>query len=481
MESTAQTLIHDLAYSFIENYAPEEVAYFPLVWQEYSSKYGKIPVSGASLSPLGLPFAEHIEIQLVSPFAILTLRATLTELIAHHRIPKIENVCAAVNACARELGAPQELAAEIAAFAGPELYDSFQKGDFENLISSIESDKEIETVKSVGFSQQQDFERIIQEYEERKKTINRTGPFQEVVGRSATILDVIAQMEQVIDSDTTVLLTGETGVGKDCVARALHDASGRKHGEFINVNLAALPVELVETELFGHEEDAFTGSKTLRKGRFERANGGTLFLNEIGEIDPKVQPKLLRVLENKTIERLGGSKAISVDVRLICATNKNLEEAIEEGLFRRDLYYRINDYRIQIPPLRERREDIPLLVHHFVRLFCENSRLTRKTVSPDAMRRFCLYEWPGNVRELKSCIGRAVHNSKDETKIEPQHIILYTGSGNETKRTRIMDALRRSSTVSEAADKLGISRATLYNKCTKYNIEDPSQYTKRHR
>jgi formate hydrogenlyase transcriptional activator len=230
----------------------------------------------------------------------------------------------------------------------------------------------------------------------------------EIVGQSDTIKYVLFKINQVAPTDSTVLITGETGTGKELVARAIHGASSRRDRPLIKVNLAALSPTLIESELFGHEKGAFTGAVGRKQGRFELANGGTLFLDEIGELPPELQVKLLRAIQENEFERIGGSKTIKVDVRLIAATNRNLKLEVEQGTFREDLWYRLNVYPITMPPLRQRKEDIPLLVEHFVSTYTKKSGKTISSVSPRAMQSLQAHSWPGNVRELANVIERAV-------------------------------------------------------------------------
>jgi Nif-specific regulatory protein len=235
-----------------------------------------------------------------------------------------------------------------------------------------------------------------------------------LVGNCSSMRYVYDQIAQVADSPATVLVRGESGTGKELVARAIHFSSSRKSNPFVCVNCAALPENLVESELFGHEQGAFTGATHQRRGRFELANGGTLFLDEIGDISPAVQVRLLRVLQERAFERVGGSKTIAVNVRIITATSHNLEEHIKEGKFREDLYYRLNVFPIHVPPLRERRSDIMLLADHFVQHYCKAYGKTIKRISSAAINMMMAYHWPGNVRELENCIERAVLMSNDE-------------------------------------------------------------------
>jgi PAS domain S-box-containing protein len=232
--------------------------------------------------------------------------------------------------------------------------------------------------------------------------------FEEIIGRSAALQNVLAKVGQVASTDSTVLIVGETGTGKELVARAVHNASRRKHRPLIKLNCSALPAGLVESELFGHERGAFTGATEKRIGRFELADGGTIFLDEVGELSPEVQVKLLRVLQEREFERVGSSKTIAVDVRVIAATNRDLPQAVAAGKFRQDLYYRLNVFPVDLPSLRERREDVPLLVHYFVNRYAATIGRTITRVPEETMRRLIAYPWPGNVRELENVIERAV-------------------------------------------------------------------------
>ena len=238
--------------------------------------------------------------------------------------------------------------------------------------------------------------------------IKETHNFEEIVGQSRALAEVIEKVKLVASTDSSVLILGETGTGKELVARAVHSNSARRNRPLVKVNCAALPVGLIESELFGHEKGAFTGAIDRRIGRFELAHGGTIFLDEIGDMPPDLQAKLLRVLQEQEFERVGGSNLIKVDVRVIAATNRDLFRSASEGTFRQDLYYRLNVFPVQLPPLRERREDIPPLVHYFVRRF--SLKIGRKIarIQRETMERLMNYSWPGNVRELENVIERAV-------------------------------------------------------------------------
>ena len=249
--------------------------------------------------------------------------------------------------------------------------------------------------------------RLRRELDERYRPNN-------IIGNCGSMRAVFGQIAQVADSSATVLIRGESGTGKELVARAIHHASSRKEGKFVSVNCAALPESLIESELFGHEKGSFTGAAQQRRVRFELAHGGTLFLDEIGDISPAVQVRLLRVIQERAFERVGGDATISVNVRLIAATSKNLEEAIRHRKFREDLYYRLNVFPIHLPPLRERRSDIILLADHFLQKYNALHRKNVKRISTPAINMMMMYHWPGNVRELENCIERAVLTATDD-------------------------------------------------------------------
>jgi PAS domain S-box-containing protein len=237
--------------------------------------------------------------------------------------------------------------------------------------------------------------------------------FEEIVGNSPALLKVLAQLEQVASTDSTVLILGETGTGKELVARAIHDRSRRNHRPLVKVNCAAISAGLVESELFGHVRGAFTGALTNRDGRFKLADGGTLFLDEVGELPPETQVKLLRVLQEQEFEPVGSSQSLRVDVRIIAATNKDLGALVSEGKFRSDLFYRLNVLPLRVPPLRERQGDVPLLAAFFVQKFAQKHGKPVTQVSEETMRRLAGYHWPGNVRELQNVIERAVVLTQD--------------------------------------------------------------------
>ncbi|HEV8589472.1 MAG TPA: sigma-54 dependent transcriptional regulator [Pyrinomonadaceae bacterium] len=263
-------------------------------------------------------------------------------------------------------------------------------------------------------------QRIERENVRLRKEIESRYSFSTILGTSEPMIEVFEAIRRVADSSATVILRGESGTGKELVAKAIHYNSGRRQGPFVSVNCAALPEGLIEAELFGHEKGAFTGALGLVEGRFERAHGGTLLLDEIGALGLPLQSKLLRVLEEREVTRVGGKSPIKVDIRLISATNENLEDAVSAGRFREDLYYRINVVPINLPPLRDRREDIPLLIEHFIRRFSEEHG-PRKHIDTEALHYLMDYSWKGNVRELENLIQQVVLMTDSET-ISASHL-----------------------------------------------------------
>ena len=237
--------------------------------------------------------------------------------------------------------------------------------------------------------------------------------FEQIIGNSRALESVLEQVGCVASTDSTVLIHGETGTGKELIAQAIHNASPRCGRALIKLNCAAIPLDLLESELFGHEKGAFTGAIAQKIGRFEMADGGTLFLDEVGDIPPALQPKLLRVLQEQEFERLGSGRTHKVDVRLVAATNRNLAEMVARNEFRSDLYYRLNVFPISLPPLRERREDIPALVEHFVEIFSSRMKRHIHHIPPETMAAFSAYSWPGNIRELQNLVERAVILAQD--------------------------------------------------------------------
>jgi len=310
--------------------------------------------------------------------------------------------------------------------------------------------------------------------EEEEKRFN----FEEIIGKSNSIKRVLEMIENVSSTPATVLITGESGTGKELIARAIHKNSLRKDGPFVVVNCAAFSLNLLESELFGHEKGAFTGAISRRIGRFEMAHGGTIFLDEIGEMDLSIQTKLLRVLQEKEFERVGSSKSIKVDARILTATNKDLKREVEERRFREDLFYRINVFNIDVPPLRERKEDIPLLVEHFINKYNKILNKRVKKVSAKAMDFLLDYNYPGNIRELENIIERSIIMVKDEiidenyfNFIEPERKFEKKGTLKDVEKELIIKYLiQNKGNRTKTAEILGISRRSLLDKIKKYQI-----------
>ncbi len=308
----------------------------------------------------------------------------------------------------------------------------------------------------------------------------------QIVGSSRAIKQLKEQIQMVAQTPSRVLITGESGVGKELVARTIHQLSPRAKGPFVEVNCAAIPQELIESELFGHEKGSFTGAYERKKGKFELADGGTLFLDEVADMSLQTQAKVLRAIETQQFQRVGGSKDIKVDVRIIAATNKDLKREIEEGRFREDLYFRLNVIQIHVPPLRQRKEDIPELVDHFLELLSKQYGWPKKRVSKEVINKFMAYDWPGNVRELKNAVERLmIMTTSDE--ITEKDLALVTPSERDYfifdnlkqakeafERDFILRKLEENDfNISRTAQVLGIERSYLHRKIKQYNLKIP--------
>lgn len=318
-----------------------------------------------------------------------------------------------------------------------------------------------------------------------KEEIESSAYLEQMIGRSAEMQKVFSMIKKVAPAKASVLITGESGVGKELVANAIHNLSGRKDKAFIKVHCAALSESLLESELFGHEKGAYTGADSMQKGRFELAHGGTIFLDEIGEINQNVQIKILRVLQEKTFERVGGEKSISVDVRIVAATNKNLEEEVKAGRFREDLYYRLNVVHLKVPSLKERKDDLPLLIDSFIKKFAAENEKEIIGIDSKAKAALLKYDWPGNIRQLQNCIESSVVMSNGkQIKLEdlPLSVSEYTGqetisipmgiSLEDAEKIIIMQNLSANKgNKSKTADILGIGRKTLHRKLNEYGLE----------
>ncbi|MDE3111907.1 MAG: sigma-54-dependent Fis family transcriptional regulator [Chloroflexota bacterium] len=363
---------------------------------------------------------------------------------------------------------------------------AMELGAFDYVTKPFELDKINYTVGKVF-----EYQDLAQEVEVLRGEISSLVQTERIVGNSPAMQEVYKTIGKVAKADATVLITGESGTGKELVAEALHYNSSRRAGPLVKVSCAALPETLLEAELFGHEKGSFTGALTQRRGRFELADKGTIFLDEIGEMSLQTQTKLLRVLQDRKIERLGSSLPIKVDIRVICATNKDLQKQVEAAKFRDDLFYRLNVINIHMPPLRDRKEDIPALVEHFLAKHRYSATAQPAAISEEALRRLMEYDWPGNVRELENVIERAVVLSRgqiitsrelpfgdhegdreDEGDELPSERSFFKKSVAQFEKDLIMKALRDANgNRSKAAEMLGIYRRLLYAKIKEYGLE----------
>lgn len=319
---------------------------------------------------------------------------------------------------------------------------------------------------------------LSEENENLKKKVISLENVEDLIGKSGPIKKVLKDIESVAQSNSSVVITGESGTGKELVARAIHSNSPRKFFPLVSVHCGALTESLLESELFGHEKGAFTGAMYNRKGRFEMADNGTIFLDEIATISSKMQIDLLRVLESKTFVRVGGNKEISSDFRVICATNRDLKSMVEKGTFREDLFYRLNVVNIYVPPLRERKEDIPLLVEYFIKKYCTSMNRPPVTIDSTALSRLEEFDYPGNVRELENMIERAIvvgNGKKISLKDLPLEKTVYSNSIeslDDLEKTHILQILNKYGwNISRAAKALKVDRVTLYNKISKYGLK----------
>jgi len=352
---------------------------------------------------------------------------------------------------------------------------SIKSGAHEYIVKPIDPEELSHKIRNIIGPQE-----LLQENLLLKKQLQEQFSLGEIIGQSSVMQELFTLIEKVAPTDSTVLITGESGTGKELVARAIHARSPRCFMPFIAVTSAALPDSLLESELFGYEKGAFTGADRTKKGRFELADSGTLFLDEIGDISLKTQANLLRVLEERSFERIGGNKTIPVDVRILAATNRDLSKAIQEGSFREDLYYRLNVISIHLPPLRARKEDIPLLARHFLERFSLELNRPVFSLHPDALEQIQAYHWPGNIRELRNIMERAVVISQGN-EILPQDLPFSSAAAGPNpppveslegmEKNHIRQLLHQNNwNISKTAEKLKIDRQTLYNKIQKYKL-----------
>jgi len=372
--------------------------------------------------------------------------------------------------------APQTVVIMMTAYASiPGAVQAMKEGAYDYIVKPLDVDQLTLMLKRIVEHQQLITENIL-----LRKRLTEQYEFEDIIGRSEAMQEVFSMIKAVTDTNATVLITGETGTGKELVARAIHSNSSQRYGPFVATSCGALPETLLESELFGYEKGAFTGADRTKKGRFELANGGTLFLDEVGDISMKTQIKLLRVLQEKSFSRLGGTGQIKVDVRLISATNRDLVAAIEDGSFRSDLYYRLNVVSIQLPPLRERKDDVPLLAVHFINKYNVEFNKKFDRVDRKAMDFMMDYHWPGNVRELENVIERAIvidqgpqvkvnHlpfcNVESPLTEEPQSL-------QEVEKIHIEKMLQKNDwNIAKTARLLNIDRSTLHKKIKKFGLE----------
>jgi two-component system response regulator HydG len=361
--------------------------------------------------------------------------------------------------------------------------DALKSGAYDYIIKPLDTEK----LKRI-ISAELEHSDLKQEVAVLKERLGDRFDLSNIIGKSKKMKEVFEILAMAAPSDATVLIRGESGTGKELIANAIHQNSPRVGNPFIRVNCAALPEPLLESELFGHERGAFTGAVSMRKGRFELANGGSIFLDEISEMSPAMQARLLRVLQEQEFDRVGGMKTVKVDVRVISATNKDLELEVKEGRFREDLFYRLNVISVPLPPLRERKEDIPLLAEHFLLVFSEKNRRVIKGFQPKTLDLFMRHDWPGNVRELENTIERSVIMTRSESISPgdlPMNIQALSGdleedntgvrpgwSMKEVERDLIIKTLEQTGgNKTKAAEILGINRKTLQNKLKEYEVE----------
>ena len=372
--------------------------------------------------------------------------------------------------------APQTVVIMMTAYASiPGAVQAMKEGAYDYIVKPLDVDQLTLMLKRIVEHQQLITENIL-----LRKRLTEQYEFEDIIGRSEAMQEVFSMIKAVTDTNATVLITGETGTGKELVARAIHSNSSQRYGPFVATSCGALPETLLESELFGYEKGAFTGADRAKKGRFELANGGTLFLDEVGDISMKTQIKLLRVLQEKSFSRLGGTGQIKVDVRLISATNRDLVAAIEDGSFRSDLYYRLNVVSIQLPPLRERKDDVPLLAVHFINKYNVEFNKKFDRVDRKAMDFMMDYHWPGNVRELENVIERALVIDQGP-EVQAKHLPFCNvesplteepQSLQEVEKIHIEKMLQRNDwNIAKTARLLNIDRSTLHKKIKKFGLE----------
>ena len=356
--------------------------------------------------------------------------------------------------------------------------DAMKSGAVEYLLKPFDPEEIGVLIEKIIAQQAQAKENLYLREQVRERT-----RFESMIGQSPAMQAVFDLIKDVAAADTTILITGETGTGKGLAAKAIHTCSGRCQGPFVAVNCGAIPEHLMESELFGHQKGAFTDARETKKGRLEMANGGTLFLDEIGEISMRMQIDLLRVLEDGVFYRVGGTQPLEADFRVVAATNRDLKKAIADGAFREDLFYRLNVISFVMPPLRQRKEDIPLLCDHFLLRFAQETNKPIRKVAREAMDEMMLYDWPGNIRELENAIERAVVVGKHAQVMPgdlpivgtPECVMPSDHTLKGIEKSHILQVLTENAwNISLCAKILGIDRSTLYSKIKRYELQSPS-------
>jgi DNA-binding NtrC family response regulator len=353
--------------------------------------------------------------------------------------------------------------------------EAMKEGAFDYLSKPVDPDK-----LSILIRNAVNQRRLMVENIQLRQKVEELSLQDEIAGESPQIKKILEMIDTVAKTDATVMIRGESGTGKELVAQAIHGKSNRRYFPIISINCGAFPEGLLESELFGHEKGAFTGAQYKRKGKLEMANGGSIFFDEIGNITMKMQMDLLRVIETKQFTPLGSNKEVNVDFRIIAATNTDLEKKVAEKDFREDLYYRLNVFSIQIPPLRERTQDIPLIAHYFLEKYARSMNKDVTNISPEAMKMLTQYNWPGNIRELRNTIERALVVVGKKNRIESEDLnLLFVSKANppgnsleEMEKAHIQRILEQSDwNISRSAETLKIDRVTLYNKIKKYGLQ----------
>jgi len=483
------SVIRQIAYAFITKHYEAEKPLFDAAWEAFCHWMSRRQGETCSTSELndwrarlagGLGFSGEDVSGLVTPIVLAVSQALCA---SHERPVSAADLQRITRKAAVALGTAGKLLDLLAADL-PRLYMEMETAKPGMAGKAATGAPSPEASRRSDDTSANELSRIRAEIREIGK-IQRRDPFTQIIGRSRAVRDLVVQILQVKDKDGTVLITGETGVGKEVVARAIHFHGPRRTFQFVPVHLAGMSDQLIESELFGHEKGAFTDARQQRRGRFEMGDGGTIFLDEIGDIGPTCQLRLLRVLEGGSFTRLGGNEPISVDVRCIAATNRDLPSAVKAGQFREELYYRLYVHHIYVPPLRERKEDIPMLVEHFSARIADKAGMPRKSFSEEAIIKLLMHDWPGNIRELDHCVERAIHKATgdvvqaDDIDFPPLWPDREIADPDQAERLSIIQALESSRTVKSACSALRMPKSTFYDKVKRYGIDVASHLGRR--